>query len=135
MSYSPYRLYHNVSPIAYPDEQFVPVPGWGMRPELAGSRVIAVGGLGTDIPITTPIGTTSVSIPIDQIVSNAIDAAWPAIKIKLDAETDSILIKAQPKLRTEIDRGLGEARTTGYTLAFILVAAIAASAWWVRSKK
>lgn len=41
------QTYWNPGPVAYPDEPYAPVPGWGMRPNMAGPRRIGVGGLGS----------------------------------------------------------------------------------------
>lgn len=133
------NTYRNYHPIAYMDERFVPVPGWGMHPVLAGGRTIAIGGmhgLGLDIPIKTPIGTQTISVPVESAAKAAAEAAWPVLQKKMEAELPKLVSKAvaqaQPKLRAEIDRGLKEAKKTGYVIGFFVVAAIAASAWWVK---
>jgi hypothetical protein len=41
-------------PIAFPDEDVAPVPGWGMNPMLAGPYWIAVGD---STPVSTPAST------------------------------------------------------------------------------
>ena len=79
--------YQNPGPIAWPDERFVPVPGWGMRPELAGPRVIA---LGLDLPIQTPVGTYNVSVPVELAAKAVADAAWPILQKQLEAEAPKL---------------------------------------------
>lgn len=120
--------YKNYHPIAYYDEQFVPVPGWGMQPLLAGNPVIAIGGLGLDIPIKTPLGTQNVSIAIEPIANAVVAAAWPALQQKIEAEVI-------PRMRTEISAAGKEAKQTSYVLGAVVVAAIFASAWWVKKGK
>jgi len=176
--------YRNYRPIAYRDEKLVPVPGWGMHPILAGSRVIGISGLGMaweqppewtaivppvpplvyrparpvgipfmprtvdgilstphyvalgmDIPIKTPVGTQHIDVPIEAIANKAIEAAWPNLQQKLEAESTKILNQAQPRLRSEIDRGLKQARTTGYIIGAAIVASVFAAAWWVKKGK
>ncbi len=39
-------FYANPGPVMYADEQQAPVPGWGLRPEMAGPSRVGVGGLG-----------------------------------------------------------------------------------------
>lgn len=82
-------------------------------------------GLGMDIPISTPIGTTHVQVPIENVVSSAIDAAWPNLQKKIQTELET-------SGRAEIDRGLKKADTLGYTLTVLLIGAIVGSAWWVK---
>lgn len=49
MSYVvPTDAYWNPGPVAYPDEPHEPVPGWGMRPNMTGPRLVGVGGLGAE---------------------------------------------------------------------------------------
>jgi hypothetical protein len=94
-----------------------------------------LGSLGMDIPIKTPVGTQHIDVPIEAIANKAVEAAWPSVQQKLQAEATSILNKAQPRLRTEIDRGLKEAKKTGYILGFMIVASVVGAAWWVKKGK
>ena len=41
--------YRNPGPVACADEIYAPVPGWGMEPNLAGPRRLAVGGTADDV--------------------------------------------------------------------------------------
>lgn len=193
--------YRNYSPVAYPTEKLVPVPGWGMRPLLAGNPVIAignselenyqpvipkrhpvryelapirgipivphttraiistpafyrtpggmdgVGALGYDLAIKTPVGTQTISVPLEEMVKKAIDTGWPILQTRLEQEFPKLLGQAQdavvtqlwpkmqPKLRSEINYGLGEARKTGYLIGAMIVASVFAAAWWVKKGK
>lgn len=61
MSYIVDDYYRNTGPVAFEDERYAPVPGWGMNPLLAGPRRIAVGGLGADEgPVDQVTGTLMV---------------------------------------------------------------------------
>jgi hypothetical protein len=44
--------YQNPRPVAYADEKFAPVPGWGVHPLMAGAPWQGIGAL-SDVPVTT----------------------------------------------------------------------------------
>lgn len=132
--------YKTPGPVAYPDERWAPVPGWGMRPEMAGPRVIGIGGLGYDLPIKTPIGTQTISVPIEAMMTDTINAAWPQVRNKLMAEVPGILDMAvtkardkavsdlwptlQPKLRKEVDYAIMEARTVAVVVGLGVIGSV-----------
>jgi hypothetical protein len=65
-------------------------------------------GFGLDVVIGTPLG--------NQIAK------------KIDTEV-------RPKLRAEIDRGLQDAKKTGYVIGALVMASVFAAAWWVKKGK
>lgn len=132
--------YANYLPVASPDEQYAPVPGWGMRANMAGPRRIGIGGLGYDLPITTPIGTQRISIPVEQLVKDSLNMAWPQVRGKLMAEVPGILDMAaskakekainelwpelQPKLRAEADHAIAQGRTVAVLVGLAVVGSV-----------
>lgn len=46
------NYYRTPRPVAYADEKFAPVPGWGVHPLMAGSARQGVGAL-SDVPAST----------------------------------------------------------------------------------
>ena len=73
MSYVvPTDAYWNPGPVAYPAEPHEPVPGWGMRPNMTGPRLVGVGGLGA-----APTGTPDTPVKLwtddyDAVVQNLV---------------------------------------------------------------
>lgn len=160
------NFYDTVPPgqVYYPGSWRAPFPGWGVRPEMAGPRRISVGGLGAtglgyNITVGTPIGNQTFSIPIEKMASDAgqmaIDAAWPPMKAKLEAELPTLISKLeaelptvmaaanksvvtnlwpqmQPKLRVEVDYALGEAKKTGMLIGGMVAGAVILSTLYLR---
>jgi hypothetical protein len=151
-----YQYYRTPWPPAMPYERWVPVPGWGMNPQLAGGRRVGVSGiggyngaLGYDVPISAFGQKTTLKIGIEEAVKKmALDAAAAAIPlvekkllpVVLDKAADALVNDAwprmQPKLRVEIDRAIAIAKTEVRRDLTIVVLALlvtgAGAAWWVR---
>lgn len=49
--------YFDPGPVAYPDEPFEPVPGWGMRPNMAGPRRVGVGAFSVTLGVAPRIAS------------------------------------------------------------------------------
>lgn len=163
------HFYDTVPPgqVYYPGSWRAPFPGWGVRPVMAGPRRLSVGGLGGgegfgyNITIGTPVGNQTISVPIEQMANDAgqmaINAAWPPLKTKIEAELPTIISKLesqlptvfaaaskevvtnlwpqmQPKLRSEVDYALGEAKKTGFLVGGAVVGAILLSTLYLRKQ-
>lgn len=100
--------------------------------------------LGYDLPIKTPLGTQTISVPIESLAKAAVAAAWPDVQKKLYAELPKVLDvaqdkvvkelwpKLQPKMRAEIDRGIKQGRTTAYVVTAVVLAGLFGAAWWIK---
>lgn len=102
------ETYRNWHPVAYRSSATAPVPGWGMQPIMAGSRTIAIGGLGG---------------PLDSVASVATDQVWAQL---------------QPRLRTELQAAVAdvrdEMRRDLVIAAGVVVMAVGAAAWWSKRR-
>lgn len=83
MSYVvPTEAYWNPGPVAYPDEPHEPVPGWGMRPNMTGPRLVGVGGLGGMSDETVYLGAPPAPLAIWKLPVEAtaaqLQALWKA---------------------------------------------------------
>lgn len=132
--------YKDYAPVAYADEQYAPVPGWGMQRLMAGPRVVGIGGLGYDLPISTPFGTQTISVPVERLVTDSLNSAWPQVRSKLMAEVPGILDMAaskakdkavnelwpeiQPKLRTEVNHAVDEAKQIAVLVGLAVVGSV-----------
>jgi len=159
VSYRARNYFETPGPVAYPDWSVAPVPGWGMRPEMAGPSRVGVAALGYDLVIKTPIGTQKIHVPIEQMAKDAaemaVDAVWPPVKKKLDQALPELLKKGldvalpaaqkailtelwpkmQPKLRGEVDYAIGRAKTIALFATLGLSGAVVAAALILRSKR
>lgn len=135
--------YQNYLPVASVDEQYAPVPGWGMSANMAGPRRVGIGsvnGLGYDLSIGTPIGPQKISIPVEKLVTDSLNTAWPQVRTKLMAEVPGILDMAaqkakekainelwpelQPKLRGEVNRAVSEAKVIAVMVGLAVVGSV-----------
>lgn len=102
MSYTTMSYLSPGPDVAYePDEMMEPVPGWGFLPKMAGPPVI---GLGYDLPIKTPVGTTSVSIPLEKAAADAVNMMWPAVKAKMEAELPVLVAALYKEVPTVVSK-------------------------------
>lgn len=83
--------------------------------------------LGAVYPIKfpSPIGTQNVNIPVEQMATDAINAAWPTLQSKLNTELPKLVAKAAPTLQNQVRGPL-------ILAGVVVVGAIAAAAWWVK---
>lgn len=101
-------------------------------------------GYTTSITFPPPIGKQSISIPLEQIVKDAtnvgvqqLQANMPAIMGPVFDEAENRVVnqlwpKIQPKLRSEIDRGVATAVKAGAIGGAAILLGIFMSAVWVR---
>ena len=123
MSYVPFS-YRNTYPVAWPDERYSPVPGWGMRGSVVGSKRVGVGGFGMDVEIDLPIvGKQIIKMPVEAAIAQGIEAAWPAIQTKLEASLNDALDAGKRAMHADV-----------VTAGAVILGAIALSAWWVKRK-
>lgn len=116
--------YANYRPVAWPDERYSPVPGWGMRPHLAGPRQIGIGGLGMDVVIDLPIvGKQTINMPVEKAIQDGVEAAWPAIEQKLKISLNEALDEGKKAMHADV-----------VAAGAAIIAAIALSAWWVKKR-
>lgn len=86
------ETYRNWHPVAYRSSAYAPVPGWGMQPIMAGSRIIAIGGLGN---------------PLDAMTSAATDQVWAQLQPKLRAELQAAVTEVRDEMRRDLMIGAG----------------------------
>lgn len=122
-------------------------------------------GLGYVITIGTPIGDQRISIPLEQMTHDAgqmaIDAAWPPMKEKLEAEMPVLIDKLkaevpgllqtaltaaqtqvvtkmwpalQPKVRAELDYGLTEGKKVAWMVGGAVILAVIMAAGVTRKR-
>lgn len=80
--------YFDPGPVAYADEPYEPVPGWGMRPNMAGPRRVGVGGLGeagaaSVSLVPPPVPGGSWKLP-QQATAATLQAMWKQGSVALD---------------------------------------------------
>jgi hypothetical protein len=102
------ETYRNPGPIAYRSEPYEPVPGWGITPNMAGSRRIAIGGFGD---------------AVSDMAGQALAAAWPILQPKLRAELDSAVEAAQKTMRRD-----------ALVMTAITIGVVIGAAWWVKKR-
>ena len=116
--------YVNYHPVAYPGEPYSPVPGWGMRPLMAGPRVLAVNGYGMDVDINLPIvGKQTLHMPIEPAIQQGVEAAWPSIEVKLKASLDAALSEGKSSMHKDV-----------VAATVTIIAAIGVAAWWLKRR-
>ena len=82
--------------------------------------------LGLNYPITLPVvGTQNINVPVDKMATDAINAAWPVLQTRLNAELPKIIAKAGPAIQSQLQGRL-------LLAGAVILAAIGASAWWVK---
>ncbi len=111
--------------------------------------------LGYDLVIDTPFGKQTVSLPLEKMTQDlskqAVEAAWPSIQTKLNAEMPKLLATAEdqamkvllPKMLPQIEKeAVKIVNSTMQQLAPAAVAAVGAvvlstwlAAYWVRKKR
>lgn len=100
----------------------------------------ALRGLGATYSIGTPVGKVNISVPVEQIAADAagaaVDAAWPAIQQKINAELPLLVKKAldqaQPRIRAEADRAIDAGTSRAAMIATGVVVVVIGAAWWTR---
>jgi hypothetical protein len=112
--------------------------------------------LGASYSMSTPWGTKSINVPVEQIAKNAaeagLQAAWPPLESRLNKALPSLVGKAmdeaipafeaelpglmrqaskevQPELRKEIDRALEIGTRRGATIATGIAVVMIATSW------
>ncbi len=62
--------------------------------------------LGADYPITlkTPLGpvNTTLSVPLDQMAKDAINATWPQLQAKINAEVPGLVSRFAPEVQKQL---------------------------------
>lgn len=83
-------------------------------------------GLGINYPITLPVvGKQNIDIPVDRMSQDAINAAWPVLKARMEQELPKIIAKAAPQ-------AMGEVRTQLVIAGAAIIGAVFVAAWWVK---
>lgn len=78
--------------------------------------------LGISYPIKLPIvGVQNIDVPVDKMSQDAINAAWPVLKARLDKELPGLINKAAPQLQKQF-----------IVAGAVIVGAVFAAAWWVK---
>lgn len=94
------------------------------RAPLAAWRPTLATGLGTDFTVNLPVvGAQTVSIPVDDIARQVVEAAWPALKQKLESDV-------QPR----IDDAVSAIKRTYFIVGIATITASLLAAIWVRSR-
>lgn len=83
-------------------------------------------GLGISYPIKLPVvGTQNIDVPVDKMSQDAINAAWPVLKARLDAELPGIIKKAAPA-------AMGQVKTQVMIAGAVIVGAVFVAALWIK---
>lgn len=110
--------------------------------------------LGADYPVTvkTPLGpvTATLSVPLDQMAQDAINATWPHLQAKLTSEAPKFIAQLAPAvqrqlpglleaIRPDVERQreaiVGDVRKTALGLGLVLTAAVLVGAVWVGRRR
>jgi len=87
---------------------------------------MAYQALGLNYPITLPVvGTQNINVPVDKMAQDAINAAWPVLKARLDSELPAIIAKSAPA-------AMGQLRNQVLIAIGVHLAAIALAALWIK---
>jgi hypothetical protein len=82
--------------------------------------------LGISYPITLPVvGKQNIDVPVDRMSQDAINAAWPVLKARLDKELPGIIAKSAPAAMTQL-------RSQLMVAVAIHLAAIGLAALWIK---
>ena len=89
------------------------------------------GPAGINIPITVPVEAFAADA-----AGAAVDAAWPAVQEKINAElpllVNKALNQAQPRIRAEADRALDAGTSRAAMIATGVAVVVVGAAWWTR---
>ncbi len=90
--------------------------------------------------IKTPVGKINITVPVEKIAADAagaaVEAAWPAVQKKINAELPKLVNKAldqaQPRIRAEADRALNTGTSRAAMIATGVAMVVIGAAWWTR---
>lgn len=82
--------------------------------------------LGLNYPVTLPVvGVQNINVPVDKMAQDAVNAAWPVLKSRLDAELPGIIAKSAPA-------AMGQLRNQLLIGVAVHIVAIALAAIWIK---
>jgi hypothetical protein len=150
-----FEYYRTPRPVAQRDEQFAPVPGWGMDPRLAGPPWLGYGSsgiggyglgdeqlaLGATFTIGTPLGNQKVDVPIDKMADAVVASAYPDLEKKMLTELVPKMVPAMikhPAVQSQIAAAQAQAEAAKKQAvigAVLILGSIWAAAWWIKKSK
>ena len=103
-------------------------------PYAAGMYIRSVGALGANFTISTPFGNQTIGIPVEQMATTAVNAAWPTFQSKIQAALPGLLKQAMPAVQAQEAAVVSQVNRTVFLLGATLVGAIGLAVWAIRRK-